>query len=151
MPREVRTASVLLLAIGVLLVISGSTGLLLRGEVAQALAEQGGASGMDPALLERITLIAAAVVLVLGALLTVAGIGIRRGRQWARVTAFAGCGITIALNTLGVFAGAGLLTVALLGAGVGVVALLAQGSVGPFFSTTQTEAHRAVRDDGGEH
>lgn len=147
LPREVRTASVLLLGVGVLLTVSGVTGLVLREEAVQALAEQDTASGLDPAQLERLTLIASVIVLVLGGLLLGAGIGVRRGKQWARITAFAACGVTIMITAIGVFAGAGLLTVVLLGAAVGAVALLMQGSVGPFFAGSPGGGHRAGRED----
>lgn len=132
MPREVRIASALLTALGVVLTINAVISLLFRDDLQAAVADDVDTL-VSPSQVRSVLVVAAVVLLLLGALLILSGAQIRRGRQWARVLSFVTAGILILLTGIGAMAGAGLLAVAVLGASVGVVALLMQAAVADFF------------------
>lgn len=131
-PREVRIASALLTALGAVLTVNAVIALFYREELLEA-AQEDAAALLPPEQVNAIITAAVALLLLLGGLLALAGVQIRRGRQWARVLAFVTAGLLILFTSVGALAGAGLLAVVLLGASVGVVALLMQAAVGPFF------------------
>jgi len=131
-PREVRIASALSIALGAVLLVNALVAVLYRDDLRAAAQEDVG-SMLPPEQVSTLLVVAAALLLVLGGLLVLAGIHIRRGRQWARVLDFVAAGFVILFAGLGALVGAGLLAVALLGASVGVVALLMQAAVGDFF------------------
>ena len=131
-PREVRLATSLLIAVGAVLLVNAVLAVVFLGDLRTAAQEQLG--DMVPAgQITGILIGSAVVLLVLGGLLVLAAMFLRRGRQWARVLAFVGGGTLILFSGVGALAGAGFLAVLLLGASVGIVALLMQGAVAPFF------------------
>lgn len=132
-PREVRVAAALLLALGMILSANAVVALVFRADIASSVQED--MLVVIPAgELSTLLTVASIVLLVLGALHVLAGIFVRRGRQWARVTAFVASGVLIVLAAVGALVGAGLLAVALLGAGVGVVSLLMQSAASLWFA-----------------
>lgn len=131
-PREVRIASTLLLALGAVLGFNAALALIYRDDVARS-AEQEMVAYVSADTVGTILVVAAIVLLVVAALLIVSGLHVRRGRQWARVLAFVAAGVVILFGATGALAGGGFLAVLLLGAGVGAVSLLMQAAVGPFF------------------
>lgn len=131
-PREVRIASALLTALGAVLTVNAVIAMLYRDDL-QAAAQEDVGSLLPPDQVSTILVVFAALLIVLGGVLLLAGAQIRRGRQWARVLAFVGSGILILFTGIAAMAGAGLLAVALLRASVGVVALLMQSAVADFF------------------
>jgi hypothetical protein len=131
-PREVRIASALLTALGAVLILNAAVALFFREDLQAAAQEDVGAL-LEPGQVNAVLIVASALLLLLGGLLALAGAQIRQGRQWARVLAFVSAGILILVTAIGALAGAGLLAVVLLGAAVGVVALLMQAAVAPFF------------------
>lgn len=131
-PREVRIASALLTALGALLTVNAVLAVLYRDDLQAATQEDVG-SLLRPDQVSTILVGAAVLLCVVGGLCILAAAQIRRGRQWGRVLAFVAAGILILFTAIGAMAGAGLLAVVLLGAAVGVVALLMQASVAPFF------------------
>lgn len=131
-PREVRIASTLLLILGVVMAVNALLALIFSDDLQRA-AEEDATGLVSGAQIASILTVASIVLLVLGILLILAGVAVRRGRQWGRVLAFTGGGLVILLAATGAMAGAGIVAVFLLGASVGVVALLMQASVGPFF------------------
>ncbi|MBA3417988.1 MAG: hypothetical protein M3R09_02115 [Actinomycetota bacterium] len=132
MPREVRLASALLTALGAVLVVNAVVALLYRDDL-RAAAEDGVSTVLSSAQVSAILIVVTVLLLLLGGLLVLTGAQIRRGRQWARVLAFVTAGILILITGIGALAGGGLLAAVLLGAAVGVVALLMQSSVAAFF------------------
>lgn len=142
LPREVRIASALLTALGAVLIVNALIAVWFRDDLQAVAAEDIGAL-LPPDQLSTILMAAAATLVLLGGLLLLVGAQIRRGRQWARVLSFVVAGILILFTGIGAMAGAGLLAVALLGASVGVVALLMQSAVAPFF-----EGQRQGHDQG---
>ncbi len=134
-PREVRIASVVLLALGVVMAVNALLGLIFSDDLLRAAQEEATAL-VSGDRISAILTVTSVVLLVLGCLLVVAGLAVRRGRQWGRVLAFTVGGLVILLGGTGAMAGAGVVAVLLLGAAVGVVALLMQSSVGPFFEPT---------------
>ncbi|MBA2391062.1 MAG: hypothetical protein H0V67_12500 [Geodermatophilaceae bacterium] len=136
-PREVRIASALLTGLGVVLAVNAVIALLYREDLRAAAEENVGAM-LRPDQVNAILIGVAVFLFVLGGLLVLSGVHIRRGRQWARVLGFVTAGSLLLLSGVGAIAGAGLLAVLLVGASVGVVALLMQAVVGPFFEPGST-------------
>lgn len=136
-PREVRIASALLTALGAVLGVNGVVALLYRDDL-RASAEEDVGSMLPAGQIGTILVVASVVLLLLGVILVLAGAQIRRGQQWARVLAFVVTGVVILFAGVGALAGAGLLAVVLLGAAVGVVALLMQSAVAVFFQPRDT-------------
>lgn len=132
MPREVRIASALLLALGAVLGFNAVLALIYRDDIVDSAQSELPAS-LTPDTVRTVFSVAAGVLLLLGAVLVLAGLQVRRGRQWARVLSFVAAGVVILFSGTGALAGGGLLAVLLLGGAVGVVALLMQAAVGPFF------------------
>lgn len=139
MPREVRIASAMLLAVGGILIVNAVLALLYRDEISRS-AEPELLAYVSPEQVDTIFLIAAGTLLALGAALILAGLQVRRGRQWARVLGFVTAGLVIALAGTGALAGGGVLAVLLLGAAVGAVAFLMQAAAGPFFEGSGASA-----------
>lgn len=131
-PKEVRIAGALSTALGAVLLLNAGLALFYRDDL-QKTAQEDVGSLLPPGQVKTVLIVASAVLLALGGLLVLVGVQIRRGRQWARVLAFVAAGIVILLSGVGALAGAGLLAVVLLGASVGIVALLMQSTVGEYF------------------
>ncbi len=127
-----RIASTLLTTLGAVITVNAVIALLYREDLRAATAENVG-SLLRPEQVSTILIAVAVVLFVLGGLCILAAAQIRRGRQWGRVLAFCAAGVMILFTGIGAMAGAGLLAVVLLGAAVGVVALLMQSAVAPFF------------------
>jgi len=146
-PREVRIASVVLLALGVVMAVNALLGLIFSDDLLRAAQEEATAL-VSGDRISAILTVTSVVLLVLGCLLVVAGLAVRRGRQWGRVLAFTVGGLVILLGGTGAMAGAGVVAVLLLGAAVGVVALLMQSSVGPFFEPAPAGGYPQETPDG---
>ncbi|MBA3251531.1 MAG: hypothetical protein H0T66_14795 [Geodermatophilaceae bacterium] len=131
-PREVNIASVLLLALGGILAFNAALALIYREDIVGS-AEREMVAYVSSEQLTTVIAVATGILLTLSALLILAGLHVRRGRQWARVLAFVAAGLVIVFAGTGALAGGGFLAVLLLGAAVGAVAFLMQGAVAPYF------------------
>lgn len=131
-PREVRIASALLLALGGILAFNAALAVIYRDDIV-ASAEREMVAYVSSDQLTIIFSVAAGILFALSAVLILAGLHVRRGRQWARVLAFVAAGLVILLAGTGALAGGGFLAVLLLGTAVGAVGFLMQAAVGPYF------------------
>lgn len=145
MPREVRIASALLTGLGAVLIVNAVIALLYRDDL-RAAAQDNVGGLLTSGQVNGILIAVAALMFLLGGLLVLAGGHIRHGRQWARVLAFVTAGTLLLFSGIGALAGAGLLAVVLVGASVGVVALLMQSAVADFFERDAAQGDAAQRD-----
>ncbi|MBA3524422.1 MAG: hypothetical protein H0T85_07725 [Geodermatophilaceae bacterium] len=145
-PREVRIATGLLFALGAVMTLNAIAALVFRGDIARS-AQDDMAVVIPADQLSTLLTVASVLLLVLGTLHVLAGVYVRRGRQWARVVAFVAAGAVMVISGVGALAGAGLLAVALLGAGVGVVSLLMQSAASLWFAPPPV-ASTPSRPDG---
>lgn len=116
-----------------MLAFNAALALIYHDEIVRSADDQMDAY-LSPSTVNTVVLVAGVLLLALGALLILAGLHVRRGRQWARVLAFTVAGIVIPFAGIGALAGGGFLAVLMFGGSVGVVAFLMQSAVAPFFA-----------------